>query len=143
MWLYSFIIGAVFLIVMALMLAMKRQHYHYKYQVLPTMANLQLSRKSISLFAEQNGRFPNSLDELNEYATKFPDKIKWHFAPRESISGRKGSQNRSSEHSVLDGSGGIYYNPETGQLKVNLNKPLKSYWWFYFGKKRNEIPADW
>jgi hypothetical protein len=37
--------------------------------------NLLLSRESISLFAEQNSRFPDSLDELYEYEGEFPDKI--------------------------------------------------------------------
>jgi len=70
----------------------------------------------------------------------FPDKINWYFPPSESISEK---QSNSHEHSVLDGTGGLHYNPKTGVLKVNLTKPLKSYWRFYFGKRRNEVPADW
>jgi len=101
---------------------------------------LHFSRENIRLFFEQNGRFPKSLHELNEYGKNFPKKIKWMFPPGESISGYSSGR---SEHSVLDGTGGSYYNPETGVLKVNLTKPLKSYWRFYFGKRRNEVPADW
>jgi hypothetical protein len=105
-----------------------------------TKVNLLFARRSIRLFAEQNGRFPDSLQELNEYGRKFPEKIQWYFAPRECISQKPSN---SCEHSALDGTGGLYYDPQKGALRVNLTKSLKSYWPFYFREKRNEIPAEW
>lgn len=43
---------------------------------------------------------------------------------------------------VLNGTGGLYYNNETGDIRVNLDKPVK-----YYVKlspiKRNEIPIEW
>ena len=99
--------------------------------------NLRLSRSSIGLYNKQNSKFPDSLDEFNEYGSKFRDEIYWCFRPKDLITGN------STEHSVLDGTGGLYYDPNNGELKVNLTKPLKSYWIFYFGKNRNDVPADW
>jgi len=111
----------------------------YRSRIRGAKLMLMFSRKSIQLFAEKNGKFPDSLHEFNEYGKKFPDKIEWHFPPGESISGKTGFR----EHSVLDGTGGLYYDPKTGALKLNLTKPLKSYWRFYFGERRNDVPADW
>lgn len=109
-----------------------------------TRTSLSFCRESIRLFNEQTGRFPESLHELNEYAKKdkkYRDRIKWRLSPMELISSYH--SHNSSEHGVLDGTGGLYYNPKTGVLKVNLMKPLKSYWRFYFGERREEVPADW
>ena len=100
---------------------------------------LTFTRRSIQLFEEQNGRFPDSLNELNEYGKKFPKQIQWYFPPKESIVGKSDSR----EHSVLDGTGGLYYDREKGELKLNLTRSLKSYWRFYVGKSRNRVPADW
>jgi len=109
-----------------------------------TIFNLRFSRESIRLFFEQTGRFPESLQEMNEYAKKgkkYRDKIDWRSSPKEFIS--RNHRPNSSEHGVLDDTGGLYYNSKTGVLKVNLTKPLKSYWRFYSGERRDEIPADW
>ena len=109
-----------------------------------TIRNLRFSRESIRLFFEQTGRFPESLQEMNEYAKKgkkYRDKIDWRSPPMECISSYHSFN--TSEHGVLDDTGGLYYNPKTGVLKVNLTKPLKSYWRFYSGERRDEVPADW
>jgi len=109
-----------------------------------TIINLRFSRESIRLFFEQTGRFPESLHEMNEYAKKgeeYRAKIDWKFPPMECISSKNPAN--TSEHSVLDGTGGLYYNPKTGVLKVNLTKPLKSYWRFYSGERKDEVPAEW
>jgi len=114
--------------------------YRLRWRLHWTQVNLELSRNNIRLFAEDTGRFPKSLHELNEYVQKRRDKMHHIRPPMDSISDDGPNY---SEHNVLDGAGGLYYNPETGELKVNLTKPLKSYWRLYFGKRRNEIPAEW
>ena len=112
----------------------------YPKRIFWTKINLTLGRRSIQLFTEQTGRFPESLQELIEYGEKFPDKVDCKGNPREFISDNYPDK---SEHDVLDGTGGIYYNPKTGELKINLTKPLKSYWRLYFGERRNEVPSSW
>ena len=110
---------------------------HHRDAIRKQKVSLFLCRRSIGLYAKQNGKFPDSLNEFNEYGGKFRDEINWHSRPKDSITGN------STEHSVLDGTGGLYYDPNNGDLKLNLTKPLKSYWIFYFGKNRNDVPADW
>ena len=43
----------------------------------------------------------------------------------------------------LNGKGGLYYNKETGEVRVNVTKPLKHYFIFYFGEERNDVAAEW
>jgi len=140
----TIVIAIVLFLAIGLWLTVEKQGSYKRNKMRPTRINLTLGRRGIKLFFEETGRFPDSLDELNEYGNKYPDKTSWpyHFVLSESISGR-GSKERRSEHSVLDGNGGLYYNPKTGELKANLDKPLKSYLWFYFGKLRDSVPADW
>lgn len=143
--------GVVFCIVVIIMLAVGSglKIVHNKVRSYPlilrtTIRNLGSSRESIRLFFEQTGRFPESLSEMNEYVKKgeeYRDKIEWRTSPKEFISSK--NPPNTSEHGVLDGTGGLYYNPKIGVLKVNLTKPLKSYWRFYSGERKDEVPADW
>jgi hypothetical protein len=126
----------VVLVTVPLVLVWVKNEYHWN-TLRSQYWNLSFSRRSIGLYAEQNGKFPDSLDEFNQYGSKFPNKIYWYCHPKDLIT------ENSAEHSVLDGTGGLYYDPNNGNLKLNLTKPLKSYWIFYFGIKRNDVPADW
>jgi len=135
-----FCIVVAILLVIALVWVISGGGGNYKWRLRWTRTSLIFCRKSIRLFAEQTGRFPKTLSELNEYGRKSPDKISWRGTPREHISARYAN---SSESNELNGTGGLYYNPNTGVLKVNLTKPLKSYWRFYFGERRDEVPAAW
>ena len=116
------------------------ERYGYRRRLGYTRSNMRLSRERIRLFNERNGRFPDSLHEAYEdSARNHRERREWPGPSNESIFWKP----NGTESSVLDGTGGLYYNPKTGELKINLTKPLKSYWWFYFGERRNQIPADW
>lgn len=129
-WFYVFVIGILLLTGLVLLININNS-YRSKLRIQKT--NLFMSRTNIRLFAEQNGKFPDSLHELNEYKKHFP------VTPKEFIAGKSDP----SEHSVLDGTGGLYYNSKTGELKLNLTRPLKSYWRFCLGEKRDQVPGDW
>ena len=135
---FSALVIAILLCTIGLALVLNRANF-YRERLRMTRWNLAFTRRSIRLFAEKNGRFPDSLRELNEYGKEFRDEIQLYFVPSEFIAGKS---NRS-EHSILNGTGGLYYDPKTGELKLNLTKPLKSYWKFYFGDEKDHIPADW
>ncbi len=112
-----------------------------------TDVNLKDARHCIGVFKGDIGRFPKSLQELYEYGKKIPEggseRSFWRFPFKESISPHWMTKRRSREHAVLDGSGGLYYNPENGDIRVNLTKPLRHYWRGYSGDKKDDIPADW
>ena len=130
----SFYVVVIAIVPLVLVVA---RNAHYGSTIRDQKWNLRFIRRSIDLYAEQNRKFPDSLDQLNEYGTKFRNEIAWYCPPKELIT------KNSTEHSLLDGAGGLYYDPKSGTLKLNLTKPLRSYWWLYFGEKRDEIPADW
>jgi hypothetical protein len=110
----------------------------YQPRVTLTLTHLCDARVAIDLFKEQVGRFPESLDELNEYRKKYPDKTsRWPL--REYIS----RDPKTEGHAKLDGSGGFFYDPQSGDIRVNLTKPLHEYWRRYSGRSKDDIPADW
>ena len=76
-----------------------------------------------------------------EMEAYFVNKTGEHWGPsKEWISSDDGDRRESG---ALDGSGGWYYNRETGELRVNLNRPLKDYAKHYYRLDRNERPCDW
>jgi hypothetical protein len=113
----------------------------YHDRIISTQTGLHFTEQSINQFHEAVGRFPHSLSELDEYARNFPNNIKYYLRPGEGISGSK-SKSRT-EHKILDGTGGMFYDPNTGMVKINLTNPLKSYWILYIGPFRNKVPSDW
>jgi hypothetical protein len=111
-----------------------------------TGSDLHYARHCIRTFKKDVGRFPKSVQELYEYGKRIPEgdseRLHWRFPFMERIS-RNWRTEGAREHAKLDGSGGLFYNPENGDIKVNLTKPLRYYWRGYSGGKQDEIPADW
>jgi hypothetical protein len=112
-------------------------HYFYD-RIRYTKVYLAQARSQIYEFEKTNGRYPDSLAELKQYAKQHPGIDFKSFT--ECLSG---SENNQREFNILNGEGGWYYNPNTGEVKVNLTKPVKHYMKFYFGNERNKIPAKW
>jgi hypothetical protein len=126
------ILGALIVLSMA-----RRNNLYYLQGVRGTRSCLDFSRSAIDDFVKQTHRFPNSLAELGAYM----EGQRWaRPTPGEWISNRRGD---FTEHRGLDGTGGIYYNPGTGEIRVNLTKPVGHYRRTYFGPRRDEVPADW
>ncbi|MBU4478869.1 MAG: hypothetical protein KKH34_07285 [Candidatus Omnitrophica bacterium] len=101
-----------------------------------TKYSLRSNRFKIEKFKEIKNKYPYSLTELK---AKINDELDGKIY-KEYISSKKG---QLAEAERLDGEGGWYYNPATGELKINLLEPVKKYYPFYFGECRNEIPSNW
>jgi hypothetical protein len=97
-------------------------------------------RNEISQYYKENNLYPSNLNELKKYIINSGerDTIKHSFY----IGFRQVPDFENHETNVLDGSGGLYYNNETGEIRVNFNKPVKFYERFS-PIKRNEIPSEW
>ena len=110
------------------------QYQHSLYhRVNGTKTYLSIVRQKIMWFKGREGRNPTSINEVRIY-----------FDLNELyIDFNKKAQSDIKEYSILNNLGGYYYCKDTGEVKINLNKPLKHYIWFYLGEERNEIPADW
>ncbi|MHC4156239.1 MAG: hypothetical protein ACYST6_15150 [Planctomycetota bacterium] len=108
-------------------------------EIRSTKMMLNLAKAQINAFQTITGRHPDTLSEIREYADKNPGSKLSSRLFKEYLSDPSG---KSEVHSSLNGKGGWYYDPNTGEVKVNLDKPVKEYL-FYFGPERKEIPADW
>ncbi len=101
---------------------------------------LNVVRAMIKSFNEENHRYPSSLNELKKYhSSTNPDNDGdvWFL---EVITNSIGV---NKESDVLDGQGGWYYNNKIGEVRLNITKPIKHYWKFYWGQGRKDIPSDW
>ena len=78
--------------------------------------------------------------ELKEYIEENPD---LGFVELRLVENILSKADNNIEYSVLSGEGGLFYNRNIGEIKINLTKPVKYYKKFYFAKYRNEIPSDW
>ncbi|NIM06327.1 MAG: hypothetical protein GTN65_12095 [Armatimonadetes bacterium] len=105
-----------------------------------TEFSLRLARLNVSSFREITGRFPDSLAEINQYASQHPDSGLRERPFGEYITETDGNR---EEHAILTGEGGLHYDKETGVVKVNLTEPLGHYLPLYWGSKRRQIPAEW
>ena len=103
-----------------------------------TRLALSYLRGRIERYREVTGGLPGSLSQMQAY---FTGTMGQHWGPHmERISCREGNAHESS---VLDGTGGWYYNRETGELRVNLDRPLARYFKDYYLLDRNERPSSW
>jgi hypothetical protein len=105
-----------------------------------TIIALEAGRYGIGVFNESEGRYPDSLSELETYAERQPEKNLRQGRLQEYISSELGSE---AESATLNGKGGWFYDNTTGELRVNLTKPLRTYFKYYYHRGRNDIPSDW
>ena len=47
------------------------------------------------------------------------------------------------EYRIINDNGGYFYDPNTGEIRLNLNRPVKEYIQGYTGKYRDDIPSRW
>ncbi len=135
------IVFAVLVIVLMWFMYVSCLHDPYNKEIEWTSISLQLIRENIQKFKQTNQRYPVSLDELNNHI-KNDEKNLFHKRDnKEFISDRNGC---SEEHVILDGKGGWFYNKQTGEIKININKPLKTFFEkYYYLPSRNKIPSEW
>jgi hypothetical protein len=99
-----------------------------------------LVRSKIDNFYNTEGRYPDTLRELEGYIKNTSDLEFNVISFKENISDPEGIE---TESDVLNGDGGWYYDKTKGELRLNIVQPIKYYKKFYFGKYRNDIPSDW
>lgn len=106
-----------------------------------TKVSLIILRENIAKFRQIEGRFPESLAELQTRIVQDQTNQYTNRENKEHISTKEG---RSDEHESLDGKGGWFYDNKTGEVRVNLSEPLKKYFQHYYViGRRNQVPAEW
>ena len=128
-------LAGLLLLTLALYIELAYGWSAYPKRIYATQANLMQLSQDVRLFNEKVGRWPSSLSELRDYEG-LPEKGR---AYREYISTEDGV---STESTRLDGSGGWYYDRTSGQVRVNLNRPVQNYLRFTI-LRRGQRPCDW
>jgi hypothetical protein len=109
-----------------------------KERCLGARGELQGIRSALQHYYESKHRYPNSLAELQTYVKQKPNEPIMVTDLTEYITSEEGNAHEST---VLDGSGGWYYDKATGEVKLNITKPVEH----YLGPTiyAEEIPSEW
>jgi len=145
----SFIFVLLILLVIIAFFLDSMRYFSLSGRVVNAKHALYVARKSIKWYKTQTGNYPLHLSTIQEYAkannlsNRDPNTIRLfqHDLHQERITSFSGN---SMEYNELNGQGGFFYNSNTGEVKLNITKPLKEYFWFYFlARNREEIPSEW
>lgn len=106
-----------------------------------SLSSLKCIRSNIELYKQEQGNYPQTLKDLQEYASQVDSEGYFNRENKEYISTVTGND---KEFSTLNDKGGWYYNKESGEVRINITQPLKH----YFKKdlnfsRRNKIPSEW
>lgn len=120
------------LLVIVVLLNFTTEFFRPRYRrIEATLENLQKMRSSIVNYKKDNLRLPQFLDQIPNWEPGFY---------KEYISTKNGE---SSIGNILDGSGGWYYNPENGNIKVNIIETVNKYIPNCKGFCAKQKPSDW
>ena len=97
---------------------------------------LDVTRRGITTFYEVNGRYPKSFDEFRQWGRGGV----WDNMIMDLTSDK---QSEVPEYRQLNDKGGYYYDPNTGEIRLNLTKPVKEYLKRYNGRYKDQIPSSW
>jgi hypothetical protein len=131
-------IGAILLFVVIILVYLSYQA-RYRQRLLENQGYLWIIRREIQFFFEQNGRYPNSLDEFRSYALQHNS----HIWDKMYIDLTSDKQSDVPEYRELNDKGGYYYDPNTGDIKLNLTRPVKEYLPHYHGRFKDKTPSSW
>jgi len=102
-----------------------------------TIVYLKALRTSIQVFYNYNGLYPDSLDEFRQWQHAGDIWQKMYV----DLTSEK--QSDIPEYRELNDKGGYYYDPNSGEIRLNLTRPVKEYLKWYVGRFKDEVPSSW
>lgn len=97
---------------------------------------LSMTRRGINAFYGLKGRYPKSIDEYRQIVS---DSV-WGSMYVDLTSDK---QSVVPEYRQLNDKGGYYYDPNTGEIRLNLTRPVREYLKFYSGSYKDQVPSSW
>ena len=97
---------------------------------------LSMTRRGIEALYGLNGRYPKSFDEYRKVVS---DSV-WDKMFVDLTSDKQGDV---PEYRELNDKGGYYYDPNTGEVRLNLTRPVHEYLKWYNGEYKDQIPSSW
>ena len=101
--------------------------------------NVQALRRSVKQFWDLNGCQPKSLDEFRRFHRQHKSDI-WDEMYVDLTSDK---QREVPEYGELNDKGGYFYDPNSGEIRLNLTRPVREYLRWYRGSYEDEIPSHW
>lgn len=132
------IVGALLLLTMAVVLQFSlnaRRDNHIR----SVRNHLLAARSCIRAFYDVKGRFPESLEELRWL---WPEEDS-HVPRRMYIDLTMSRQENVAEYREFNDKGGYYYDPNSGEIRLNLTRPVREYLRWYRGTYADQIPSHW
>jgi len=135
---YAIVAGVVLSLLVAAY--MNRYDERCEARFVRTNAMLKHLRTCVHIFATENGRYPGSLDELRRFVKDVGGKDSWFYMYVDLTSPE---QSEVPEYRQFNDKGGYYYDPNTGEVRLNLTRPVKEYLPRYRGRFKDQIPSSW
>jgi len=111
-----------------------------KNRIRVTIIYLKAIRNGIQVYYKLNGRYPDSLSEFRQWVKG--DKIDTAWS-KMYVDLTSEKQSDIPEYREMNDKGGYYYDPNTGEIRLNLTRPVKEYLKWYEGKLRDQVPSSW
>jgi len=101
--------------------------------------NLKTLRRYVSFLYEKHGIYPDSFAQLRGSLIQ-SGSGNWDRLYVDLASDR---QAEVPEYRELNNKGGYYYDPNRGEIRLNLTRPVREYLRWYGGSYADQIPSHW
>lgn len=101
--------------------------------------SLKTMRRYVQFLREERGCYPDSFAQLRQSLGR-SGSANWDRMYVDLTSNR---QERVPEYRALNGKGGYYYDPNSGEIRLNLTMPVRQYLYWYRGSYADQIPSQW
>jgi type II secretory pathway pseudopilin PulG len=105
-----------------------------------TIGHLKALRNAMNVYFRMYGQYPDSLNEFQQWAKGGKHSGFWDKMYVDLTSGK---QIDIPVYRELNNKGGYYYDPNTGEIRLNLTRPVKGYLKWYGGCYKNKVPSSW
>lgn len=130
---------ALLLLMLALFILYLSYQRPYEDRIRANQGYLSILRTDIQFFLEQNCRYPHSLDEFRLWSQAHGGRI-WD---KMYVDLNSEKQTDVPDYRELNDKGDYYYDPNTGEIRLNLTRPVKEYLPGYRGRFKDDVPSSW
>jgi len=131
----TFLIALLFVLMAIFVLSILESSYERNCQgrILVLQVNLKTMRTAIEIYYKENNQFPASIMDIRPYIAS--DKMYVDLTSEK--------QSEVPEYRQLNDKGGYYYDPNKGEVRLNLTRPVKEYLKRYNSRYKDQIPSSW
>jgi hypothetical protein len=139
----------VYLIMGGLLLVVVLSMFYISYQrrctdhIRSLRARMMVLRTHITEFRQFTGRQARSLDEFRQFARDHRKRL-WEEMYEEMYVDLTSVRHKEvPEYRELNDKGGYFYDPNTGESRLNLTRRVRDYLPYYSGVYSDQIPSHW